>query len=78
MATQSEVLSLVGDIALNGSEKAVHAHTVLGHRDGSTTGGHVRRMVVWPTLQVVVTETPPHLQKRVDEETGLALVRLED
>ena len=78
VTTQSEVLSLVGDIALNGSEPALHAHTVLGHRDGSTTGGHVQRMVVWPTLEVVVTETPPHLHKRVDEETGLALMRPEE
>ena len=75
---QTEVLSFVGDIALNGSDPAVHAHTVLGHRDGSTTGGHVQRLVVWPTLEVLVTETPAHLRKRIDEETGLALVRLAD
>jgi uncharacterized protein len=78
VGVQSEVLSFVGDIALNGSEPALHAHAVLGHRDGSTTGGHVQRLVVWPTLEVVVTETPAHLRKRIDEETGLALVRLEE
>ena len=74
---QCEVLSFVGDIALDGWVPAVHAHAVLGHRDGAMTGGHVQRMVVWPTLEVIVTETPPHLRKHVDEETGLALVRLE-
>lgn len=75
---QCEVLSFVGDVALNGSEPAVHAHAVLGHRNGSTTGGHVQRLTVWPTLEVIVTETPPHLRKHIDEETGLALVRFEE
>lgn len=41
-------------------------------------GGHVQRLVVSPTLEVVVTESPVHLRKKVDEETGLALVALEE
>lgn len=73
---QVEVLSLVGDIALNGGEPEVHAHVVVGRRDGSTRGGHLRSGAVWPTLEVIVQETPAHLRKRVDEETGLALVDL--
>ena len=81
---QAEVLSMLGDIAVQSGqsgagqdERAVHVHAVLGLRDGSTVGGHVRRAVVWPTLEVVVTESPAHLRKRVDEETGLALIRLD-
>jgi predicted DNA-binding protein with PD1-like motif len=76
VSEQVEVLSLVGDIAENDGEPALHAHAVLGRRDGSTVGGHVKRAVVWPTLEVIVTETPMHLRKRVDEETGLALIAL--
>ena len=34
--------------------------------------GHVR-----PTLEVIVTESPAHLRKVKDEETGLALIRPE-
>jgi uncharacterized protein len=34
--------------------------------------------VVWPTLEVIVTETRAHLRKRVDAETGLALIALAD
>lgn len=49
-----------------------------GKRDGSTVGGHVQRLVVSPTLEVVVTESPVHLRKKVDEETGLALVALDE
>jgi uncharacterized protein len=77
VAEQVEVLSMVGDIALRGSDPAVHAHVVVGRRDGSTLGGHLRRAVVWPTLEVIVIESPIHLRKRVDEETGLALIALD-
>ena len=50
---------------------------VLGLRDGTTVGGHLKRAIDWSTLEVVVTEVPAHLRKRVDEETGLALIRLD-
>ena len=42
-----------------------------------TGAGLSKRAIVWPTLEVIVTETPEHLRKRVDEETGLALIALE-
>lgn len=74
LSGQAEVLTFVGDIAVQGSAPALHVHAVFGFRDGSTLGGHVQRLHVWPTLEVIVTETPSHLAKRVDEETGLALI----
>lgn len=73
---QVEVLSLVGDIALHDDEPQLHAHVVVGRRDGSTLGGHLQQGTVWPTLEVVVEETPAHLRKRIDPETGLALTHL--
>jgi predicted DNA-binding protein with PD1-like motif len=74
---QVELLSLLGDIATRDGEPALHAHAVLGLRDGSTVGGHLQRAVVWPTLEVIVTESPVHLRKRVDQGTGLALIALD-
>ncbi|MEV1333598.1 PPC domain-containing DNA-binding protein [Micromonospora costi] len=71
---QVEVLSLQGDIAENEGEPALHVHGVLGHRDGTTVGGHLLRGAVWPTLEVIITEVGARLLKRVDPETGLALL----
>jgi predicted DNA-binding protein with PD1-like motif len=31
---------------------------------------------VWPTLEVIVVESPQHLQRRIDPETGLTLISL--
>ncbi len=44
--------------------------------NGSTCGGHIIEAQVWPTLEVIVTESPKHLQRKMDEETGLALIDL--
>ena len=76
ISEQVEVLSLVGDVARKDDQPEVHAHVVLGKADGSAHGGHLLEAQVWPTLEVVLTESAAHLRKRVDEETGLALIEL--
>ena len=73
---QVEVLSLVGDVARKGDQPEVHAHVVVGKADGSAHGGHLLEAHVWPTLEVVLSESAAHLRKRIDEETGLALIDL--
>ena len=73
---QMEVLSLVGDIALKGNIPQVHAHVVLGKADGTAHGGHILEAHVWPTLEVVLTESPTHLHRKIDPETGLALIEI--
>jgi len=71
---QVEVLSLVGDVALKNDEPEVHAHVVVGTSEGAARGGHVLEATVWPTLEVIITESPRHLRKVHDDETGLALI----
>jgi predicted DNA-binding protein with PD1-like motif len=73
---QVEALSLVGDIALKGDSPQVHAHLVVGKADGTAHGGHVLEAHVWPTLEVILTESPRQLCRKVDPETGLALIDL--
>jgi predicted DNA-binding protein with PD1-like motif len=74
---QVEVLSLLGDIATKDGQPQLHAHVVVGKADGSAHGGHLLKALVRPTLEVVVTESPRHLHRTVDPETGLALIDLE-
>jgi predicted DNA-binding protein with PD1-like motif len=71
---QVEVLSLIGNIALAKGKPKVHAHVVVGKEDGAAYGGHLLEAHVWPTLEVMVVETPHHLRRIHDEETGLALL----
>ena len=71
---QVEVLSLLGDVALDAGVPKIHAHAVVGLADGSTRGGHLLEGRVWPTLEVILIETPRHMRRRHDPESGLALI----
>lgn len=72
---QVEVLSLVGDIAVDDEGKpSLHAHVVLGLRDGSVKGGHLMEAVVRPTLEVTVIDAPAHLRRKKRPEFGIALI----
>jgi hypothetical protein len=73
---QIELLSLIGDVALKDGEPQVHAHVVIGKKDGTAHGGHLLEAHIRPTCEVVLTESPAHLQKRVDPESGLALIKI--
>ena len=75
---QVELVSLVGDVALDGDEPVVHAHAVVARSNGRTRGGHLLGGHVRPTLELVLTESPAHLRKRKDSESGLALIALGD
>ncbi len=78
VAEQVEVVSLLDDVALDPTgEPALHAHAVLGRSDGSALGGHLLKARVRPTLEVVINESPAHLRKRKDPESGLALIDLD-
>lgn len=74
---QCEVLSLLGDVAEGQDGPILHMHTVLGLSDGTTRGGHLLEGKVFPTLEVVVTETPAELRKVMRPDIGIALIDLD-
>lgn len=77
VSEQVEVLSLIGDVALKDGEPTVHAHLVVGRSDGTTRGGHLMEAHVRPTLELILVESPRHLHKTVDPESGLAVINLD-
>lgn len=76
VSDQAEVASLIGNVshAPDGSLKA-HAHAVLGGRDGAALAGHLLRGIVHPTLEIHLIESAQPMTRRVDEATGLPLLR---
>lgn len=73
---QVEVISLIGDIALEKGAPKLHAHVVVGRRDGSVMGGHLIEAHVRPTLEIIFEESPARLTREIDPESRLALIRL--
>ena len=74
---QCEVLSLIGDVAEGQDGPSLHVHVVLGLSDGTTRGGHLIEGRVFPTLEVIVTETPAELRKVMRPDLGIALIDLD-
>ena len=74
---QVEVLVLAGDIAPKDAQPQVHAHVVIGKADGSAWGGHLLEGHVWPTLELLLVESPAELRRHLDAVTGLPLIRVE-
>lgn len=75
---QVEVLTLTGDVALQDGSPKLHAHVVVGKRDGTAHGGHLLAGYVRPTLEVLLTEAPGHLRRTMDPESGLPLIDVGD
>ena len=72
---QVEVTSLVGDIGVHEGEPVIHAHCVLGRADGSAVTGHLLEGHVRPTLELFLTAYDDQIVRRMDEESGLPLIR---
>ena len=73
---QVEVLSFAGNLGRQDGKPMLHAHVVVSKADGTAVGGHFLRGTVWPTLEMMILETPQFLHRVHDEETGLALIDL--
>lgn len=74
VTSQSEVLSLIGDIATFNGKPLVHMHAVLGRPDGTTVGGHVFELNINPTLEVFMTVNTTPLKKRPDDASGMKMI----
>lgn len=75
---QVEVASLIGDIAVEEGETRIHAHAVLGRRDGSSLAGHLLEGTVFPTLEMHLVDFGEPLERRRDPETGLSPIAIRE
>jgi uncharacterized protein len=77
MPEQVEVLTMSGNLVTSNHGPKLHAHIVVGKRDGTAHGGHLIDAIVRPTLEVMVIEsTTRRLQRQHDDQSGLALIKL--
>ena len=74
---QVEATLLLDDFAEDSSgQLSVHIHVMLGKRGGTAMAGHLDAKYVSPALAVIITESPPHLEKTKDPASGLALINV--
>jgi predicted DNA-binding protein with PD1-like motif len=75
---QVEVLSLAGNVARHSEQPLVHAHIIVGRRDYSTLGGHLREGSVRPTLELFLNTSAEPLLREVEPKYGLPALQLNE
>ncbi len=73
---QMEVLALTGDISRYKDEYKIHAHVVLGRKDGTAHGGHLMKGIAHPTLEIILNESPGYLKREIDRNSGIPLIKI--
>lgn len=73
---QMEVLALTGDISIYKDQYKIHAHVVLGRKDGTAHGGHLMKGIVHPTLEIILNESPEYLKRKMDKDSGIPLIKI--
>ncbi len=73
---QVEVLNVAGDISLYNNEIKIHAHVVLGKKDGAACGGHLLKAIVHPTLEIILIESPSYLERYMDKDSHIPLIKI--
>lgn len=72
-----EVTNLTGNVSTHEGQIIIHAHGTLSNPDMQAFGGHINRLIVSATLEILL-HTTSSLSKTIDPETGLKLFDLPD
>ena len=70
-----EILSIEGNIGLLDTEPIVHLHGTFGLPNFQVIGGHIHRLVVSSTAELMLDSMGGELKRSFDEETGLNLLK---
>jgi len=73
-ADNIEILSIQGNVAWLEGKPIVHAHGVFSNENYETFGGHVTKLIISATGEVIIDWLPEKLIKKYDENTGLKLL----
>ena len=69
-----EILSFNGNVAWDEEKPIVHAHGVFSSENYECFGGHVVKLIISLTGELIIHWLPIKLVKKYDEETGLKLL----
>jgi predicted DNA-binding protein with PD1-like motif len=74
---QVELVSLIGNITSYNGASRLHAHCAVGHRNASTSSGHLLAATVRPTLELMVRELTPAIVRVDRPDVGIPLIDLD-
>lgn len=76
--TEMEIAAFHGNIATLQTKVVLHAHGSFSDNNFQTFSGHVEKMIVWATCELIITVLNGNLERKYDLETGLNLLTAKD
>jgi predicted DNA-binding protein with PD1-like motif len=73
---QLEVVSLLGNIALQDGRPKIHAHCIVADEHDQTYGGHLGSGIVKPVLEVFLTAIDGTLERVEDKDRHLHILQV--
>lgn len=73
-----EIVSVSGNSSWMNNEVVLHLHGVFARKDYSTLGGHIKKLVISATGEVVIKVNKKVLYRAYDPHTGLNLLSEKD
>ena len=70
-----EIVSLLGNIAKKDNETIIHAHGSFSNPEMQVSAGHVKKLIVGPTCEIVLEKFDGKLEREYSDETGLNLMK---
>lgn len=70
-----QIASLLGNIGLTEGKPAIHCHGTFSDRSMKTVAGHVKKLVVSATCEIMLTVLEGSIEREYSEEIGLHLMK---
>jgi predicted DNA-binding protein with PD1-like motif len=72
-----ELVGMTGNISLVDGQPFIHAHGVFSDKEFATVGGHVKDLVVGPTIEIFLAPIDEKIERKMNDEVGLKLLDLD-
>ena len=70
-----EILNFIGNIAVMKGKTVIHCHGTFGSKDMETFGGHVKKIVVAATCEILLESFDGKIEREYSNEIGLNLLK---
>jgi predicted DNA-binding protein with PD1-like motif len=71
-----ELVSLSGNVSWVGEEPVLHLHAIVTDKRNKAYGGHLKRLEVGATCEILITPLGEELTREMDPTVGLPLLKL--
>lgn len=71
-----ELINLTGNVSWVGDKPVLHLHAVVTDRRNKAYGGHLKRLEVGATCEILITPLGEGLTREMDPSVGLPLLKL--